>query len=265
MGKKLTLHDIREAKGKRQFSEIYTEDRDEAQACEAGGIEMLVTGEPHAARIRAAAPNAFLTVGIGINDPTITNESQAIAAGFRCLGLGGDAVYAGLSIHLVAAMARESIPVVGHVGYIPYRSSWVGGPRAMGKTADEAMRLYERTRAYEDAGAVAVEMEIVPEDIATEISKRVNLMVISMGSGSGCDAQYLFAKDVIGTNTGHVPRHAEQFIDLKPELERVQKMRVEGFKAFHDAVNDGSYPAEKHNLKIKSDELQSFLKQIDGD
>ena len=48
-------------------------------------------------------------------------------------------------------------------------------------------------------------MEVVPFEVASEISKRMELLVISMGSGNGCDAQYLFAEDILGTNRGHVP------------------------------------------------------------
>ena len=89
--------------------------------------------------------------------------------------------------------------------WYPYRSSWFGGFKAVGKTAKEALDVYEKTLAYQEAGAIAVEMEVVPHQVASEISKRVDILVISMGSGAGCDAQYLFATDILGSNTGHVP------------------------------------------------------------
>lgn len=262
MRKKLTLHDVQQAKGKKQFTEIFTMDEDEARAAETAGIDMIVTSLATAERIRRAAPTVFLTAGLGIYDPEITSEDQSIKAGFMALNRGADAVYTGMSIACVRAMAREKIPVVGHVGYVPYRASWFGGARAVGKTAAEAVRVHRATMEYEDAGAVAVEMEIVPEKVATEISRRTRLTVISMGSGAGCDAQYLFACDVLGTNPGHVPRHAKQYANLKEELARLQRLREEAFRAFHTEVNSGVYPAAAHNLKITDGEFESFLEQL---
>jgi 3-methyl-2-oxobutanoate hydroxymethyltransferase len=58
--------------------------------------------------------------------------------------------------------------------------------------------LFEEIKGYEAAGAVAVEIEVVPVEVANEISKRVNILLWSMGSGPGCDAQYLFAEDILG-------------------------------------------------------------------
>ncbi len=67
-----------------------------------------------------------------------------------------------------------------------------GGFKAVGKTAAEALQLFEQIKSYEDAGAIAVELEVVPVEVATELSKRTSLLVWSMGAGAGCDAQYLF-------------------------------------------------------------------------
>lgn len=264
MAKKLTIRDLFQLKKQQQqISEIFTEDPIEAQACEAAGVEMLVTYAYNVSVIRAAAPNTFLTAGCGINDPEMASEAGALAVGFKALSEGADAVYTGQSVERVRAMAREKIPVVGHVGYVPYRSSWYGGPRAVGKTAEEAIQIYRDTLAYQEAGAIAVEMEIVPHRVATEIAKRVDILIISMGSGTGGDVQYLFAEDVLGTNTGHVPRHAKVYADLHSELERVQQIRVDAFSAFQKDVATDAYPEPKHLLKVDDKEFETFLSQID--
>ena len=59
------------------------------------------------------------------------------------------------------ALSHEDIAVIGHVGFIPYKSSWFGGYKAVGKTVEDAINVYNLTKAYEDAGAIGVEMEIV--------------------------------------------------------------------------------------------------------
>ena len=160
-------------------------------------------------------------------------------------------------------MAREKLPVVGHVGLVPYRNSWYGGMRAVGKTAPEALDIYREVLAYQDAGAIAVEMEVVPEKIAAEISRRVDIIVISLGSGSGCDAQYLFACDILNLTEGRIPRHAKTYTDLQPELAKIQAQREDAFRAFHEEVTSSRFPEAKHNIKIEDREFEAFMSEID--
>jgi 3-methyl-2-oxobutanoate hydroxymethyltransferase len=159
-------------------------------------------------------------------------------------------------------MANEGIPVVGHVGFIPYKSTWFGGFKAVGKTADSALRVYQRTLAHQEAGAIGVEMEIVPHQIAAEISKRVKIMVLSMGSGTGCDGQYLFATDILGTNTGHVPRHAKIYRNLAVEYERLHKETISAFADFKDEVAQGVYPEKSHVVEAQDEEYQKFMEAL---
>jgi 3-methyl-2-oxobutanoate hydroxymethyltransferase len=260
MRKKLTIHDLFQAKKqKTQLTEIFTMDLIEAQACDEAGIDILVTMTSSLKAIREAAPNTFLVAADEINHPQIANKDAAVSAGFQAMNNGADAIYTGLSCKCVKAMAREKIPVIGHVGYVPYRESWFGKARAVGKKADEAIQVYRDTLAYQEAGAIAVEMEIVPHRIATEIANRVDILIISMGSGIGGDVQYLFATDVLGTNTGHIPRHAKSYANLKAELDRIQKMRVDAFKAFKEETISGLYPEPRHLLKINDKEFQAFM------
>jgi 3-methyl-2-oxobutanoate hydroxymethyltransferase len=262
---KLTIFDLQEAKRtQKQLTEIFTQDPLEAGAAEAGGIDIIVTMASNAKIIRDAAPNTFLILANDVNDPEITDETKAIAAGYRAMMDGADAYYTHLSCRFVSRMAAEKIPCVGHVGYVPYRKSWFGRARAVGKHADEAMQVYRDTMAYQDAGAIAVEMEIVPNRIADEIAKRVDILIMSMGSGTGGDVQYLFATDILGTNTEHVPRHAKVYGNLNPELERVQNLRIAAFKAFKDDVSSSAYPEAKHLIEVDDSEYQSFMARIDA-
>lgn len=79
------------------------------------------------------------------------------------------------------------------------------------------MRRYQEVKAYESVGAFAVEIEVVPAEVAAEISWRVGILLWSMGAGAGCDAQYLFANDILGYNDGHVPRHSKVYGDFRAE------------------------------------------------
>ena len=74
--------------------------------------------------------------------------------------------------------------------------------------------------------------------LQAEISKRTTLFMVSMGAGTGCDAQYLFAEDVLGSNTGHYPRHAKRYRDFAAEYARLQKERVAAFTEFAERCED---------------------------
>jgi 3-methyl-2-oxobutanoate hydroxymethyltransferase len=163
---------------------------------------------------------------------------------------------------MVEAMAREYIPVVGHVGLVPYRSTWFGGFKAVGKTAVDALQVYQRTVDYQNAGAIGVEIEIVPHKVAAEISKRVEILLIGMGSGTGCDAQYLFSTDILGDNEGHVPRHAKVYRDFKSEYKRLYQESIDAFREFKQDVDSGAYPAPNNMLGIADDEFKAFMKGL---
>jgi 3-methyl-2-oxobutanoate hydroxymethyltransferase len=263
--KKLTVHEIFQLKGKRQLTEIYTDKPEEAAAAAEAGIEMIVTISRFAKEIRKAAPEVFLVSAPYPFAPFYPSDEAAIRTGQEEMDAGADAVYCGChNLDRVAAMASVHIPVIGHVGYIPYLRHWIGGPRSFGKTAPEALQIFKRVKDYEAAGAIGVEMELVPHRVATEISKRTKICVISMGSGNGCDAQYLFATDILGTNKGHVPRHAKQYANLAPEYERLQKIMTGAFAKFKDDVATGAYPEAQHNLEISQPDLDKFIAGLES-
>ena len=105
-------------------------------------------------------------------------------------------------------------------------------------------------------------MEVVPAQVATEISKRTKILIIGMGAGVNCDVQYLFATDVLGDNEGHVPRHSKVYRDFKSEYHSLHRESVAAFKEFRSDVLTGSYPAEQNDVPMDKRELTAFLKAI---
>jgi 3-methyl-2-oxobutanoate hydroxymethyltransferase len=250
---RLTLKDLRAAKGARRLVQVYVRTPREAAACEEAGVDMIVvaeadTGTPNDLHgIREAAAGTFLTVGL---EPyTHAGTVEVLRAAYRLVRLGVDAVYCSYGYDTVKTLADEYVPVVGHVGLVPYRSSWFGGMRAVGTTAEDALEVWRRTMRYEEAGAVAVEMELVPTPVATEIARRTSMLVVGMGSGPRCDVQYLFATDVLGDNEGHVPRHATTYRDFRTSGWRYDEA-VAAFATLVADVRSGAYPAPRHEVKI---------------
>jgi 3-methyl-2-oxobutanoate hydroxymethyltransferase len=124
------------------------------------------------------------------------------------------------------------------------------------------MMVYDMVKRYEDAGAFGVEIEVVPPEVTTEISCRTSLFMISMGGGKGGDCQYLFACDVLGTNTGHVPRHSKQYVNLAKEFDRIQDMRVTAFKEWAGDVQSGAWPTAPYTVSAPKTEIDAFRKML---
>ena len=176
--------------------------------------------------------------------------------------IGADAVMWQWSPRLIAAATDAGIPVQGHAGLVPRRSTWTGGLKAVGKTIDEAIWIYDQIRKFEEAGAYAVEVEVIPEELLSEITKRTTLLTSSIGAGKGGDIQFLFAEDILGNNRPPYPRHSKQYREIYKLKEQMQKERVEGFKDFIKDVQEGNFPKEQHVIKAPVGLIDSFLKAL---
>lgn len=261
--KRLTVADLADLKGKRQLTMLRIFTVEEAAAAEEAGID-VVSAPPELVthpQYRQVAPSLFTMTGR--NSRVMGTASQMLQFAGEMLDADADAVYSSGSLDTIRFLVGEHIPVVGHVGLVPSRASSMGGFRAIGKTADTAWQVYQDCVAHEEAGAIAVEIEVVPAEIATEISRRMTkLSLWSMGSGSGCDAQYLFAMDILGSHRDHIPRHAKVYRNFADEYDRLQRERVAAFREFCDDVETGAFPEEAHIVKIDPDELADFRTRL---
>lgn len=258
----LTVKDLLDAKGQRKLTQVNVHETREARACEEAGIDMIITWERSPIRdFRAAAPETFFTVGLVYG--AYVNADEAKRAAFDAMEKGADAIYCPMGLDVVEALAREAIPVHGHVGFVPYKRTWTGGFKAVGKTADSAIEVYRRAKAYQDAGAIAIEVELVPVAVATEITKRLSILTVAMGAGSGCDAQYLFAKDILGYNDGHVPRHAKRYRDHGAEYRRLYDDSVAAFAEFKAETEAETFPGSGNVLGMKDAEFEAFQNAAD--
>ncbi len=257
MNRRMTIYDLRSQKGLRKWLQIHVDNAAEAAAAVEAGITIL-SCEPdhHLEDIRAAVPVAFLSVGMPHG--AVASPDEAVRLGFAMMTRGADAVYCSHSPYFIEAMAREGIPVTGHVGLVPNRATWTNF-RAVGKTPDEAMRVLQSVKDLENAGAAAVEVEVVPVRLADLITRLTPMITMGMGCGSVCDTIYLFSSDVLGTNAGHYPRHSKKYADFVQLEAELQHKRVEAFKAFVDDVASGGYPEERHQLDMDDAAFDQFL------
>src|SRR5215207_960620 len=144
--KKYTVYDLQQLKGKRCLTHIHVKSPEEAAAAEEAGVDLMSCSfdSPEAQarlpRLVAAAPKSFLSAA---TPHGLASPEEAIRVGFRALELGASSVYCSASPFIIEAMAREGIPVVGHLGLVPRHVTWTSF-RAIGKTPAEAKRLYDQ-------------------------------------------------------------------------------------------------------------------------
>jgi 3-methyl-2-oxobutanoate hydroxymethyltransferase len=140
----------------------------------------------------------------------------------------------------VELLTRSGIPVMAHIGFTPQSEHNLGGYRVQGR-GEAAERLLAEAKALEAAGAFAIVMEMVPGDVAAEITKTLAIPTIGIGAGPHCDAQVLVWQDMAGLRTGRLPRFVKQYADLHGVL----------LKAAQDYAADvaaGTFPADEHTF-----------------
>ena len=261
-----TVKDLRDGKGKRVLVETLPFSPEEAAAAEEAGIDtMKVRFDPRqpepAAAIRRAAPDTFMAFSVPLL--AAATEAEAVRLGYDAMAIGADAIMCQWSPRFVAAATEAGVPVQGHAGLVPRRSTWTGGLRAVGKTLDEALWVYREIKALEDAGAYAVEVEVIPAPLLAEISRRTTLLTSSIGAGSGGDVQFLFAEDVLGNDPPPYPRHSKQYRHLYKLKARMQAERVAGFQEFARDVREGRFPGPEHVVDASEDMIGAFVEAVD--
>jgi 3-methyl-2-oxobutanoate hydroxymethyltransferase len=137
----------------------------------------------------------------------------------------------------------SGIPVMAHVGFTPQSEHALGGFRVQGRGAG-AEQLRADAHAVQDAGAFAVVLEMVPAEIAGQVTKELAIPTIGIGAGVDCDAQVLVWPDMAGWTAagGRVPRFVKRYADLRGELLRAAREYAED-------VRTGSFPGPEHSFE----------------
>ena len=260
-----TVKDLRDGKGKRVLVETLPFSPEEAAAAEEAGVDtMKARFDPArpdlAAAVRAAAPNTFMAFSVPL--VAAASAEEAVRLAYDAMRLGADAIMCQWSPRFVAAAAEAGVPVQGHAGLVPRKSTWTGGLRAVGKTLDEALGVFRDVKTLEDAGAYAVEVEVIPAPLLAEISRRTTLLTSSIGGGGGGDVQFLFADDILGNNPPPYPRHSKQYRQLHRMKAEMQRERVAAFREFAAEARSGAFPAAEHVIDAPAGLIDAFVDAV---
>ena len=113
----------------------------------------------------------------------------------------------------IELLTRGGVPVMAHIGFTPQSEHALGGYRVQGR-GDTAQRILDDAQAVEAAGAFAVVMEMVPGDVAAQVTKELAIPTIGIGAGAECDGQVLVWQDAFGLRTGKMARFVKQYADV---------------------------------------------------
>lgn len=256
----VTVASLRAGKGRPgRHAQVTADSAEEADAAETAGIEMVVCRAANVAAVRRGSTRIFVTAALGFSEAVAGEE--VLRAAIKALTDGADAVLCTRRLAVVELLASEDIPVMGHLGFVPRKSTWVGRARGVGKTVEEAVALWQRFRRLENAGAFAVEAELVTAPLLEAITKETGLVTVSLGSGPGGDVVFLFASDICG-DSDRLPRHARAWGDVAKLRQQILEERDRAFTAFRDEVRSGTFPSPGESVALPSEILEQVRKRI---
>jgi 3-methyl-2-oxobutanoate hydroxymethyltransferase len=246
-----------------------------AQVAEAAGVDVVLVGDSGAMTVLGYPSTIPVStdemlmlasaVRRGLRTPLLVgdlpfgsyegSDEQAIATAQRFIKEAGcDAVKlerGGTSVQRARAIVGAGIPVMGHVGLTPQTATALGGYRAQGRTAEQAITVARDAIALEEAGCFSVVLEAIPAAVAEEVTARVEIPVIGIGAGPATDGQVLVFHDLLGIYDGHVARFAKRFADVRSYM-------VAGVAEYAAEVRSGAFPAPEHCYSIDDGELERF-------
>jgi 3-methyl-2-oxobutanoate hydroxymethyltransferase len=141
----------------------------------------------------------------------------------------------------VRTVVDAGVPVMAHLGFTPQSEHGLGGYRVQGR-GDASTAIVEDALALQEAGAFAVVLEMVPGEVAKQVTAELRIPTIGIGAGPDCDAQVLVWQDMAGLRTGPLPRFVKQYADLRGVLSGAAA-------AFAADVAAGTFPAEEHTFR----------------
>jgi 3-methyl-2-oxobutanoate hydroxymethyltransferase len=143
------------------------------------------------------------------------------------------------SFEQIKALTTAGIPVMAHIGFTPQSINTLGGAKVQGR-GDGADALIEDAKAVEVAGAFAVVLELVPAELASEVTEMLQIPTIGIGAGAGTDGQILVWTDFAGLFPGKPRKFLKQYANLRDTL-------LEAAKSYRAEVSEGTFPTEDHS------------------
>ncbi len=266
LDKKLTVRHFAAKKKKgEKICSVSLYDAPTAKFAEECGVELLLVGDSlgmtvlgyantipitmedmlhHCAAVARGAKFAFLVGDMPFmsyhpsSELALLNAARFLqSGGMDAVKIEGGRTVAGI----VERLVKAGVPVMGHIGLLPQNILTEGAYRVAGRSREEAKGLIEDAMALQDAGAFAVVLECIPAELAGEISGKLSIPSIGIGSGPLCDGQIQVINDMLGLFTDHLPRHAKRYANLGHEIKGA-------LKSYAEEVKSSRFPGKEHSV-----------------
>ncbi|HEX9812713.1 MAG TPA: 3-methyl-2-oxobutanoate hydroxymethyltransferase [Burkholderiales bacterium] len=282
---RLTAVDISTMKQKHErIVSLTAYDYTSAQMLDAAGIHMILVGDTlgmvvqgeettlpvsiddmlyHARMVTRGARRALVVADMPFMSYQVSVEDALRNAGrlMKEAHVGAVKIEGGAGVApLVERLTQIGIPVCGHLGFTPQSTHTLGGPRVQGRTVTDAAALIADAQSLSSAGAFAIVLELVPASLAEEITQRVRVPTIGIGSGPACDGEIQVFHDLFGLYTDFQPRHTRRYLNIAEQL-------TAAAVRYREDVIARRFPGPEQTTDLKPDvkeELREFLRRSGG-
>lgn len=216
----------------------------------------------HCEAVRRGAPNTFVMGDMPFMSYQKSDEDAVVNAGRFLKEAGVDAIKLEGGVRVISrikAILDAGVVVCGHIGLTPQSSGQLGGHKAQGRTAESAKLVIEDALAIEEAGAHMLLLEAVPPEVASFITKKLSIPVLSIGAGMYCDGQILIVSDMIGLFQAFTPKFVKKYAN-------VAEVITNAMKAYVEDVKTGAFPTDEHcyhMIKGEEAKFQDLIKEYE--
>lgn len=208
----------------------------------------------HAKAVRRGAPNTFIVVDmpfmsyhLSVRDTLLNGARLIQEAGANAVKVeGADEV-----LPHIKALVKAGIPVVSHLGLTPQSAAVLGGFKVQGKDTEAARKMLEDVKRCQEAGAFAIVLECIPQQLAKEISMSLSIPSIGIGAGVHTDGQVLVYHDILSYGVDRVPKFVKVYANADEQM-------TDGLRAYVDEVRNRLFPNDQHSFTMKEEELKSL-------
>jgi len=271
---KVNLNDILMKKGKEKISVITAYEYSTSKICDSAGIDILLVGDSagmvvlgysstvpvnmqemmiFCSAVSRGAKRAMVIGDMPFGSYQVA-PSMAVENAILMVKSGCDAVKLEGSLQVVdtiRAIIDAGIPVMGHIGLTPQTSSLWEGYKLQGRTKEGANKLIKDAVLLEKTGVFSIVLEMVTGEVADEITKKVSIPTIGIGSGPNCDGQVLVLHDMLGIYQEIRPKFVKRYAELNKEI-------FDAVSTYNHEVKNGMFPGEANTFHMDAKELDKW-------
>ncbi|MDK2868362.1 MAG: 3-methyl-2-oxobutanoate hydroxymethyltransferase [Clostridiales bacterium] len=199
----------------------------------------------------------FIHINFYMQTPTFASKEKALEYGSMYMAEGADSLLPmGINNETLQYMADNHLVVFGHVGALSgWQTSRHGGYKRLGKTAEDAMKIFRMAYEYQECGMMAMTIELTPIEVTNAIAKKLRVPVISIAAGGAADGCEMVDFDTFNMMPS-LASHAKVYGDFF-------KWSASAYGAWANDVRTGAYPEDKHGFHMEESELEKFLNALE--